>query len=143
MVLCRRNQQTLLFDNKLLCCCLRVCVPGCIFGVPNFSLKIAENFLSRASKTSHFPSRLIPEHSRLPTSRPVLVPNMKPEFPNLNYICKFKTFPRNQYWTGNFLLGTEICYIKQNQTKPVNKKILACYWIMKKITRLAKKYLKK
>ena len=142
MVLCRRNQQTLLFDNKLLCCCLRVCVPGCIFGYQIFSWKLRKITVpsiqdqplpipsnSWAFKTTHF--------------RPVLVPNMKPEFPNLNYICKFKTFPRNQYWTGNFLLGTEICYIKQNQTKPVNKKILACYWIMKKITRLAKKYLKK
>ena len=70
-----------------------------------------ENFPSRASKTSHFPSHLIPEHSRLPTSRPVLVPKMKWEFPNLNYKYKFKTFPRIQYWTGNFLSRTEICYI--------------------------------
>ena len=44
---------------------------------------------------------------------------MKQEFPNLNYIYKFKTFTGIQNWTRNFLLGTKICYII----------LLAIFWV--------------
>ena len=48
---------------------LEVCVPGLVFYGPNFFLENQGNFPSRAFKTSQFPSRLIPAHSRLATSQ--------------------------------------------------------------------------
>ena len=50
-----------------------------------------------AFKTSHFPSGLIPGHSRLATSRPVSVPKMKQEFPNL-ILVHFKTIQEFPEW---------------------------------------------
>ena len=38
------------------------------------------------------------------------VQKMKQEFPNLKFWENLGKIPKIQYWTGNFLLGTEICY---------------------------------
>ena len=54
---------------------------------------------SRPFKTAHFLPRLSSENET--------------GTPKFNYTYKFKTFSGIQYWTRNFLLGTEICYITQ------------------------------
>ena len=91
-----------------------VCIPRLVFLVPNFFPNFPGNFPSRAFKTSHFPSHLIPTHSRLATSGPVSVPKMKREFPYLKFCIQIPEIPEIQNWARNFLLGTEICFIKSS-----------------------------
>ena len=89
---------------------------GSAFPGTRFLPKNAGNFPSRALKTSHFQSHLIPAHSRLATSCPASVLKMKREF----LYFKFCTsIPEIQCCKGIFLLGTENRNTKQDQGKNV------------------------
>ena len=69
----------------------------------------------------HFDVEALPSPG-LAISHPVSVPKMNLEFPNWKFWIKIPEIPKIQYWTGNFLLGTKICYINQDQTRTVKKK---------------------
>ena len=95
---------------------VEVCVPECQFPGTGYFLK----------KFWKFPVPSIREH-------PIPGPGSVPAFGNGQLPSRLS--PENEtgipefeisgkFGTGNFLLGTEICYINQDETRPV-KKILA------------------
>ena len=85
--------------------------PNAISQEPYFSQKNLGNFPSQAFGNILFPVLSQSLHLGLDSSLPVSVPKMKWEFPNLKFRENSGKIPDIWYWTGNFLLGTEICYV--------------------------------
>ena len=88
-------------------------------------------FQSRALGNNLFPVPSQSRHSGKAISRPVSVPKMKQEFPNLKFCISIPEIPEIQYCSGIFLLGMKI--VIQNKIKQGRgKNFLFCTEICKK-----------